>query len=108
MKLAVFIIFVFCSSLSWAGYDANMKGVVKHVAIYTEGDYIYFSLENQPSSHPGCRANHFVISGSIPSERRQMLLSRLLAAYVAKENINIGYDSQGNCTHGYITVHRVG
>ena len=108
MKKYTFVLFLLISSYAWSGYDANMKGMVKHTAVYTSGDYIYFTLENQPSSHPGCNPAYFVISESVPYERRQMLLSRLLMAYASKENVNIGYDSQGGCTHGYITVHRVG
>jgi hypothetical protein len=108
MRKYILAFLLFVSSYAWSDYDANMKGVVRHVAVYTDGDYIYLTLENQPSSHPSCNPVFFVIPDSIPYERRQMLLSRLLMAYASKENVNIGYDSQGGCTHGYITVHRVG
>lgn len=85
-----------------------MTGVLEGVYVYTAGDYIYFRLTNQPASHPGCDPTYFVISENVPESRRQMLLSRLLSAYAMKENVNIGYDSKGDCAHGYIRVHRAG
>jgi hypothetical protein len=96
------------SLASSAAYNSNMQGVLKHVAIYADSDYIYIGLENQPASHPACKSTYFVISEEVPAERRQMLLSRLLMAYATKENVNIGYDGQGNCAHGYIRLHEVG
>lgn len=97
------------SSYSWAGYNANMEGVIEDLAVYTAGDYIYVRLENQPASHPGCNPAWFVITEDVPESRRQMLMSRLLMAYASKEKVNIGYDGQaGNCAHGYIRLHRAG
>lgn len=93
---------------SFAVYNANLKGVLVEVNVYTDGDYIYLKLANQPSSHPTCNPNYFVISDSVPLERRQMLLSRALSAFASKENVNIGYDSLGDCVNGYMRVHRIG
>lgn len=109
-KITTFIItlFTILSFNAGAAYNANMIGVLKSVMVYTEGSYIYLILDNQPKSHPTCKPNYFVISDSVPQERRQMLLSRLLSAYAMKEKVNIGYDSQGDCVNGYIRVHRVG
>lgn len=108
MKRFVFFLICLLPTSAWSGYDANMRGVVKEVLLYTGGGYIYFTLENQPSSHTSCNPGFFVIPDSVPNEIRQMLLSRLLTAYAMKESLNIGYDATGDCTHGYITVHRVG
>ena len=41
MKKCILVFFLTLSSYAWSGYDANMRGVVKHVAVYTGGDYIY-------------------------------------------------------------------
>lgn len=112
--MKTFVIFLMALTLcaftgqASAKYNSNMEGVLEGVYVYTDGDYIYFRLENQPTSHPTCKTNYFVISETVSRERRQMLLSRLLSAYAMKENVNIGYDSQGDCVHGYIRVHRVG
>ncbi|RYV04096.1 hypothetical protein SOPP22_01455 [Shewanella sp. OPT22] len=95
------------SATSSAGYNANMKGKVTHVLTYTSGAQIYFRLENQPS-HPTCKANYFSIDASTPDNARQQALSRLLLAYAKGENVNIGYDKESDCSHGYIRVHRVG
>jgi len=97
----------FTSTKALAGYDANVLGTLTGVFVYTNGDYIYFKLDTQPS-HPSCDSSYFVIAETVPLERRQMLLSRLLMAYASKERVNIGYDSQGDCASGYIRVHRVG
>lgn len=97
----------FCSKV-FAGYDSNIKGTLEGVYVYTDHDAIYFRFKNQPTSHPSCKATYFVISGSVPQERREQLLSRLMLALASKELVNIGYDSQGNCANGYIRVHRVG
>ena len=85
-----------------------MRGLLTGVFVYTDGDYIYFTLSNQPKNHPKCKSNYFVIPSSVPQNRREMLLSRLLTAYAMKENVNIGYDNSVECADGYIKVHRVG
>ena len=108
MSLIVGTLALAFSLASNAAYNSNVRGVLKSVGVYTDGDYIYIRLENQPTSHPVCQSTYFVISEEISTERRQMLLSRLLMAYATKENVNIGYDSQGNCAHGYIRLHEVG
>ncbi|WP_104401524.1 hypothetical protein [Vibrio penaeicida] len=113
MKKWIFIVLqsvllIFASGTAFANYNSNMTGVLKGVFVYTDGDYIYLTLENQPKSHPTCKPNYFVIPDTVPSDRRQMLLSRLLTAYASKETVNIGFDARGDCAHGYIRVHRVG
>jgi len=91
-----------------AHYNANISGVLAGVYVYTNGDYIYLKLKNQPTEHPSCKPTYFVIDGSVPYERRQMLLSRLLTAYATKEKVNLGYDKEGDCANGYIRVHKAG
>lgn len=91
-----------------ADYNANMDGVVTHVLVYSEGDQIYFRLDNQLTSHPACDASLFSIDASTPADRRKMMLARLLLAKATKEPMNVGYDATGNCSHGRIRVHRVG
>ncbi len=92
----------------FAEYNDNMSGKVASVLTYTDSDYIYFTLDNQPTSHSACNPAFFVIEETIPYERRQILLSRLLTAYAKQESLNIGFDNAGNCAHGYIRVHRIG
>lgn len=106
-SILLILIFLFSTSV-FAQYNANMRGEVEGVYIYTDADYIFFRLKNQPVSHPSCDATFFVISEALPYERRQMLLSRLLTAFASGEALNIGYDSQSECANGYIRVHRVG
>lgn len=108
MKTKVLLLLLCLSANSFAAYNANMKGVVKTLGVYTDGDYIYIQLENQPSSHPTCNATFFVVTGSVPGDRRQMIMSRLSMAFATKEEVNIGYDSQGDCADGYIRLHRAG
>ena len=91
-----------------AGYNANMQGVVTTVVTYAGGDYIYFKLHNQPTSHPLCKTDFFVIHASTPPDRLDRMLSRLLTAYTTGETVNIGYDDAGDCAHGRIRVHRIG
>jgi len=105
LGILLFTTFSFTAS---ANYNANMQGVLQDVMIYTDNDHIYFRLENQPTTHPVCQSSYFVIENSIPMDRRQMLLSRLMTAYVTKERVNIGYDASVECAHGHIKVHRVG
>lgn len=93
---------------SWAGYNANITGKLIILAVYTDDDYIYLRTDNMPASHPVCKTNYFVISADVPQERRQMLMSRLMMAYASKEEVNIGYDKDGNCIHGYMRAHRAG
>ena len=103
--VSVLLLFTFQAH---AQYNDNMRGVLSDVMVYTDGGYIYFRLKNQPVSHPYCNPDYFVISEKVPYKRREMLLSRLLTAYRMEENVNIGYDSEGDCVHGYMRVHRVG
>lgn len=96
------------ATFAQAGYNANVQGELAHVAVYGDGDYIYFTLRNQPTSHPGCNPSYFVFPETLPSERRRMLLARLLTAYAMKEVVNVGFDSTGDCVHGHIRAHRAG
>lgn len=104
----ILLILGFYSSPSSAKYNDNLQGTLTGVYVYTDGDYIYFTLNNQPTSHPKCKSNYFVIPSTVPQNRREMLLSRLLTAYSMKERVNIGYDNSVECANGYIKVHRVG
>ncbi len=91
-----------------AAYDANMTGKIATLAVYTEGDYIYVRLENQPTTHNGCNPSYFVIPNTIPVARQKVLLARLTLAYSTQETINIGYAANGDCAHGYIQLYRAG
>ncbi len=93
---------------AFAGYDANMTGVVSDVLVYSDSNVILFRLVNQPASHPSCIATLFALDSTIPAATLDRLYARLLAAKTTGEPVNIGYDSQGNCAHTYIRVHRVG
>jgi hypothetical protein len=108
MKPLILAITLCISTLAYGSYNNNYVGVIHGVYTYTDGDYIYIQLENQPQSHPGCKPNFFVIADDVPYERRQVLLSRLLLNYATGKPINLGYDDKGDCAHGYIRVHRVG
>ncbi len=103
----VLSVFLFAVEAS-AGYNANMTGTIKGIYTYAQSDAIYMKLQNQPTSHPGCNPAYFVIDKSVPESRRQMMFSRFLAAFVAKETVNIGYDKEGGCADGYIRVYRAG
>ena len=107
-KLALISVLAIYSSLSMATYNANMSGVLTDVITYTDADYIYLKLDNQPTSHPNCNPSFFVIATDVSLQMKQMLLSRLLTAYALNESVKIGFDNAGNCAHGYIRVHRVG
>ena len=107
-KTMLFLVLLIYSTMSSAVYNDNMTGTVSQIMTYADGDYIYFTLSNQPTSHQACSPQYFVISEDVPYQRRQMLLSRLLAAYTTKDAINIGFDNSGDCVHGYIRVHRIG
>ncbi|MDX1252756.1 MAG: hypothetical protein IDH49_10995 [Gammaproteobacteria bacterium] len=96
------------SAFSEAAYNANMAGELEGFYVYAEGDYIYFRLKNQPSSHPTCSPVYFVIPETVSSDRRKAMLSRLSLAYATKEIVTIGYDNTGDCAHGYLRVYRVG
>ena len=96
------------SGTSFAAYNSNIRGELDGVYVYTNSDAIYLHFKDQPTSHPACKPNYFVIPGDIPLERRQMLLSRLMMAFASKEWINIGYDNAGTCADGHIRVYRAG
>ena len=105
-NLLISALLIFASIQANAVYNSNMKGVIKNLMVYADSDHIYLVLTNQPKVHPACKPNYFVIPATVTPGRRQMMLSRLLAAYAAKENVNIGYDGTGDCADGYIRVHR--
>lgn len=96
-----------CSNAT-AAYDANMVGQLEGFYVYADGDYIYFRLKNQPTSHNGCNPNYFVIPSAVPTDRRKAMLARLSLAYGLQEPVNIGYSANGDCAHGYINAYRVG
>ncbi|RZI81335.1 MAG: hypothetical protein EOP38_19640 [Rubrivivax sp.] len=109
MKIrAILFTLALVSTPAFSTYSANLAGEVSGVYTYTEGDYIFFTLKNQPSSHPGCNPAYFSIDGSVPVDRRKIMLARLMAAYATHETVNIGYDKDGTCSEGVIRVYRVG
>ncbi|MCL1127810.1 hypothetical protein [Shewanella surugensis] len=58
--------------------------------------------------HPSCNDSFFAVDGTLPAERRQQILARLLTAFATGKKTNIGFDAKGGCAHGYIRIHRVG
>jgi hypothetical protein len=90
-----------------AVYNANVTGKVMMVITYADADYIYFSLDNQPTGLP-CAAGYFAIPSSVPQNRRNQAFAQLLAAKETGTPLNIGYDSQGQCVEGGVQAHRVG
>lgn len=111
MKIAKAVILLTVAGLccpAKAGYDANIAGVVTKILTYTVDGRIYFQLDNQPTSHPTCNRDLFSIDASVPDSIRSQLVARLLVAYTSGKPVNIGYDSQGDCSHTRIRVHRVG
>lgn len=106
--LVVAALVIVGSSPTLAGHNANMQGVVTDVLTYPLDGRIFFRLSNQPSSHPVCTPDYFSIDASVPDSVRSQLLSRLLVAYTTGETITIGFDSQGDCSHSRIRVHRIG
>lgn len=107
LKTTLLSIMVLVSTLSHAGYDSNLDGVVKQLVTYTSGR-VYVRLSTQPSEHPECSASYFSLDQTIPADVRAQILARLLSAKAMQENIRIGYDGTGNCSNGYIRIHRVG
>jgi hypothetical protein len=111
MKLNSLVILaasIAASTLASASYDANMTGQLEGFYVYADGDYVYFRLKNQPTSHNGCNPAYFVIPSTVPADRRKAMLARLSLAYAMQETVNIGYSANGDCGHGYINVYRVG
>lgn len=91
-----------------AAYDSNTSGQIEGFYVYSDSDHIYFRLKNQPTSHSGCNPAFFVISETVPVDRRKSMLARLSLAYALGEFINIGFSGTGDCAGGYIRVYRVG
>jgi len=108
VKKYITLLLLFVVSPLYAQYNANMKGVVTDVLIYSDSNLVLFRLDNQPSTHPLCAVDYFSIGVDIPYDRVKSLISRLLMAKATKERINIGYDAVGDCSQNRIRVHRVG
>ncbi len=106
--LSIFAIGLLSPSSASAIYNANISGKVTAIWAYTEADHIYFKLDNQPTSHPVCNPNFFVIDAALPAPRMDRLFARALTAKTTGETINIGYDATTECQNGYIKVHRIG
>jgi tRNA A37 threonylcarbamoyltransferase TsaD len=92
-----------------ANYDANFTGTITQVLTYTHSDEILITVSGQPTSHPICTSfDHMAIDTAIPSERRQVVLSRILLAYASGTPVNIGYDSKDECIGSRVKIYRVG
>lgn len=95
---------------SAAGYDANIGGKIVALFTYPNGA-VYIRLDTQPSTHPVCNPSYFAMSPAASGHTEtgvDRMYARALTAFVAGQQINVGYDSQGNCVHSYIRVERVG
>jgi len=92
-----------------ANYDSNFVGKITEVLTYTHSNELLIRVEGQPNSHPICTNFDFIaIDPSIPAERRQVVLSRILLAYASGKPVNIGYDSKDECVGSRIKIYRVG
>lgn len=108
MRYLLFVCLLFSFSAN-ADYDNNFKGKVVDVLTYTTSPLILFKVENQPTSHPLCtKFDYIAIAPETTPELRQIVFSRLLAAYAAGEVVNIGYDSKDECVGPRIKVYRIG
>lgn len=96
------------SGAAVAQYNDNITGSVVQIVGYADSDQILIRPGNQPISHPGCNAEYFSIGGDIPDRRRIPMLNLLILAKLTGDEITIGFDNSGNCSDGYIRVHRVG
>ena len=91
-----------------AGYDANLTGIADGVYTYPSG-VLLIHLANQPSTHPACSPAFFAVDPSLMTvDAMSRMYARLLTSYAMQQPINIGYDSQGDCSDGYIHVWRIG
>jgi hypothetical protein len=106
-RLLITIVLSMVSTAASAVHNANMTGVITMLSTYSDGDYIYIQLSSHPA-HPTCNNQFFVIPSTIPENRRNSMLARLMLAKATGEAVIIGYDAVGDCAHGYIQVHRVG
>jgi hypothetical protein len=113
--IRVFIVYMwapmlsfFVSGVAGAQYNDNITGSVIQIVGYADSDQILIRLGNQPVSHPGCNAEYFSIGGDISDRRRIPMLNLLILAKLTGDSITIGFDNAGNCSDGYIRVHRVG
>lgn len=88
-------------------YNANISGRVVEVLTYTEDATVLFTIDPMPTS-PQCGDRYFRISRNLPLEMRQQVFSRLMAAYMNREVVNIGYDNQTCSPEGSFKVFRVG
>ena len=87
---------------TFASYDANLTGVADDVYTCPSG-LVLIHLVNQPASHPACNATYFAVDpGSIDANAMNRMFARLMTSYAMQQPINIGYDSQGDCTDGYV------
>jgi len=101
-------IFFVAPAVTFATYDANLTGIADSVYTYPSG-LVLIHLANQPASHPSCNAGYFAVDpGSMDANAMNRMFARLMTAYAVQQPINIGYDSQGDCTDGYIHVWRIG
>jgi len=108
MRLLLVICLLFTSSVS-ADYDSNFKGKVLEVLTYTTSSLILFKVESQPSSHPLCtKFDYIAIAPETAPELKQIVYSRLLAAYAADEVVNNGHDGKDECVGARMKVYRVG
>jgi len=93
---------------TFAAYDANLTGVADDVYTYPSG-LVLIHLVNQPATHPLCNASYFAVDpGTMDANAMNRMFARLMTSYAVQQPINIGYDSQGDCTDGYIHVCRIG
>lgn len=100
---AVAVFLATTSSPSEAEYNSNFVARITSVLTYDDGHFL-IALDRMPA---GPCSSYFIVSGDVPIDARQMLLSRSLLAKSTGESINIGYDGQ-TCVNGWYRTHRIG
>lgn len=106
-KLLIAMLAGLFPAAAFATYNANGGFAITGILTYTETDAIYITVSSPPA-HSGCNNSFFVIPSTTTTDRRKILMARLMLAKAANETINFGYDGTGDCADGYIRVHRIG
>lgn len=97
--LCVLAAMLISASPAHAGWS-SVTGRIIGVSTYYSSNVILFSLDNQPTTPlpPGCTTmGAFAIDGTLPVEKRQMMMAQLLTAQAARMLVNVTWADDGGC-----------
>lgn len=96
MKKILGFLLILCSTPSAAAW-LSTSGTILNINFYAATDTVLVLLSSYGADTGCTNKTTFAIDGSLPTERRQQMVSALLSAEASGSTVNVYYEDSGGC-----------